>query len=116
MTSSTLFAYIDHVKAVATKNKFVKYSLTAVPGKPHKVKHGPVQRPKFVDVYLKSAASTDKHNHVHTGSLGLENAWQRKHYNCRNYRIYLHKFLLRFILILHKENVHKASPFEKELS
>ena len=45
------------VEATATKNTFVKYSLTSIPGKPQKTKHdGPVQRPKVADAYTKSGA------------------------------------------------------------
>ena len=83
--------------------------MTALPGKPHKTKHGHVQRPKVADAYLKSAKSIDKHNHVCTDSLGLD-PWQTKCHNCRDHRIYLHKFLPSFLSILHKENGHRAPP------
>ena len=49
----------------------MKYSLIALPLKPHKTKHGPVQRPKVADAYLKPATSIDKHNHVCTSSPDL---------------------------------------------
>ena len=52
---------------------------TAPPGKPCKTKdHGFVQRAQVAEAYLKSAASIDIHNHVGTGSLGLEDVWQTK--------------------------------------
>ena len=54
----------------------MKYPLTALPGKSHKTKHGPVQRPKVADAYLKPATSIKKHNHVRTDSLDLEDPWQ----------------------------------------
>ena len=95
------------VKTIASKNKSVKCSLTPFPGNPHKTKHGPVQRRKVADTYLKPASSIDKHNHVCTGSLGLD-PWQTKRHSCRDHRIYLHKLLPSFISILHKENDHGA--------
>ena len=102
------------VEATATKNTFVKYSLTSIPGKPQKTKHdGPVQRPKVADAYTKSGAPIDIHNHVCTGSLGLEDAWQKKCQFARNHGIYLHKFLPSFIPNFSKENDHRASRLKE---
>ena len=84
--------------------------MIALPGKSHKTKHGHIQRPKVGDAYLKSATSIDKHNHVRTDSLGLQDPWQTKCHNCRDHRIYLHKFLPSFISILQKDNDDGASP------
>lgn len=86
----------------------MKRSLTAVPVKQHKIKHGAAQRPKVPDVSLTSASSIDTHKHIHIGSLGLEDPWQTRQHNSVDQRIYLHKFLHSFISILHKENYHKA--------
>ena len=67
-----------------------------------------MQRFTVADAYLISAKSIDKHNHVHTDSLRLEDPWQTKYDNCRDHRIYLHKFLTSQTSILHKENGHGA--------
>ena len=48
-----------------------------MPGNPRKTKHrGLVSRPKVAESYLSSSASSDIHNHVRTGSLGLEDIWR----------------------------------------
>lgn len=38
-------------KLVPQKNKFVKYSMIAIPGKPHETKYGQVQRSKVAGTY-----------------------------------------------------------------
>ena len=64
---------------IPEKKEFISTCSTALPGKPHKTKHqGFVQRPQVAEAYLKSPASIDVHNHVRTGSLGLEDVWQTK--------------------------------------
>ena len=53
--------------------QFISTCSTTIPGKPRKTKHyGDVPRPQVAELYLTYAASIDVHNHVRTGSLGLE--------------------------------------------
>ena len=56
--------------------QFIWTCSTAIPGAPRKTKHhGNVPRPKVAETYLKFSASIDVHNHVRTGSLGLEDVF-----------------------------------------
>ena len=56
--------------------QFITTCSTSIPGAPRKTKHhGDVPRPKVAETYLKFAASIDVHNHVRTGSLGLEDVF-----------------------------------------
>ena len=55
------------------KKQFVSTCGTVIPGNPRVTKHhGAVPRPKIAETYLKHYDSIDKHNHVRTGSIGLE--------------------------------------------
>ena len=53
--------------------QFISTCSTSIGGKPQKTEHhGDVPRPQVAEFYLTHAASIDIHNHVRTGSLGLE--------------------------------------------
>ena len=53
--------------------QFISTCSTIIAGKPRKTKHhGDVPRPQVAECYLIYAPSIDIHNHVRTGSLGLE--------------------------------------------
>ena len=54
---------------------FISTCSTVLPGPPRETKHcGEIARPKVAFEYLQSAAAIDIHNHVRTGSMGLEDA------------------------------------------
>ena len=56
--------------------QFISTCSTIIPGNPRQTKHhGAVPRPQVAEFYLKHAASIDIHNHVRTGSLGLEDVF-----------------------------------------
>ena len=58
---------------------FISTCSTDFPGEPRKTKHcGLITRPAVAVDYLKSAAAIDIHNHVRTGSVGLEDAIKTK--------------------------------------
>ena len=74
-------ATFDDVKLQAVsfqdikKKQFISTCSTTVPGNPRKTKHlGEVSRPKVGEFYLNHAAPINIHNHVRTGSMGLEDA------------------------------------------
>ena len=59
------------------KKEFVSTYSTSLPGNPRKTKHHRlVPCPKVAESYLSSSALIDIHNHVGTGSLGLEDIWR----------------------------------------
>ena len=50
-----------------------------ISSEPRKTKHhGEMARPIVAEEYLKHAASIDIHNHLRTGSQGLEDVWRTK--------------------------------------
>ena len=55
---------------------FISTCSTAVPGHPHKTKHGLVPHPQVAETYLKHTTSINIHNHVWTGSSALEDVWK----------------------------------------
>lgn len=76
---------IDGVELQAVKfldlqeKQFISTSSCSIPGPPRNTKHcGKVARPLVAFQYLESAAGIDIHNHVRTGSLGLEDVWHTK--------------------------------------
>ena len=82
-TSAT--AEIDGVKLLAVKftdlqeKQFIATCSTSAAGEPRSTKHcGFIPRPQIAVDYLKYAAGIDIHNHVRTGSLGLEDVWMTK--------------------------------------
>ena len=83
-------AEIDGVKLMTTcfldlqEKLFISSCSTSLDGPPRATKyHGDVPRPMVAYEYLSSSASIDIHNHFHTGSTGLEDAWQTKNANMR---------------------------------
>ena len=57
------------------KKQFIYTCSTILLGSPRKTKHlGEVSRPKVAEFYLNHAAAIDIHNHIRTGSMGLEDA------------------------------------------
>ena len=78
-------AVIDDVNLLAVKFKdlqskqFISTCSASSVGNPRETRHhGLVQRPKVASDYLKFAAGIDIHNHVRTGSKGLEDVWLTK--------------------------------------
>ena len=66
--------------------QFISTCSTILPDEPRKTKHhGLVPRPQVAENYLKMSAGIDIHNHVRTGSMGLEDAWQTKNYIHRQF-------------------------------
>ena len=82
-------AEIDGVKLMATcfldlqEKLFISSCSTSLDGPPRATKYGDVPWPMVAYEYLSSSASIDIHNHFHTGSTGLEDAWQTKNSNMR---------------------------------
>ena len=73
----------EQLQAVRFKDLQVKDFITTcgsiLPGNPRQTKyHGAIARPQVAEMYLHNAASIDVHNHVRTGSAGLEDIWQTK--------------------------------------
>ena len=57
------------------EKQFIYTCSTILLGSPRKTKHlGEVSRPKVAEFYLNHAAAIDIHNHIRTGSMGLEDA------------------------------------------
>ena len=78
-------AKIDEVNLLAVKfmdlkeKQFVSTCSSSATGPPRVTKHcGLIQRPQVAFDYLRYAAGIDIHNHVRTGSLGLEDVWMTK--------------------------------------
>ena len=74
-------ATFDEVKLQAVsfqdikKKQFISTCSTILPGNSRKTKHlGEVSCPKVAEFYLNHVAAIDIHNHVRTGSMGLEDA------------------------------------------
>ena len=66
------------------KNSLFHHAPTSLDGPPRATKyHGDVPRSMVAYEYLSSSASIDIPNHFHTGSTGLEDAWQTKNANVR---------------------------------
>ena len=85
-------ASIDGTKMMAVlfkdlkEKQFVSTCSTSLEGKPRKTKHhGLIKRPKVAEQYLQMAAGIDIHNHVRTGSLGLEDVWSTHNYIHRQF-------------------------------
>ena len=83
-------AEIDGVKLMTTcfldlqEKLFISSCSTSLDGPPRATKyHGDVPRQMVAYEYLSSSASIDIHNHLCTGSTGLEDAWQTKNANMR---------------------------------
>ena len=58
---------------------FISDVSTTLEGPPRVTKHhGNVPRPMVAYEYLQNSAGIDIHNHYHTGSCGLEDAWKTK--------------------------------------
>lgn len=60
---------------------FISICSTVIAGKPHKTKHGFINRPQVAEVYLLSrslSACIDIHYHVHGGSRTLEVSGEQK--------------------------------------
>ena len=80
----------DGVKVMATRfldlqeKLFISSCSTSLDGPPRVTKyHGNVPRLQVAFDYLSNSASIDIHNHFHTGSTGLEDAWQTKNASMR---------------------------------
>ena len=59
------------------KKDFVSTCSTAISGEPRVTKHcGKISRPQVAEYYLRYAAAIDIHNHIRTGSLGLEDVYR----------------------------------------
>ena len=68
------------------EKQFISNCSTSLEGEPIVTKHhGEIARPQVAEVYLKMAAGIDIHNHVRTGSSGLEDVWQTKNYVHRQF-------------------------------
>ena len=68
------------------EKQFISTCSTSLEGKPRDTKHhGKIKRPKVAEQYLQMAAGIDIHNHVRTGSFGLEDVWSTKDYNQRQF-------------------------------
>ena len=59
------------------EKKFILTCCDSLEGKPCK-HHGKIKDPKVVEQYLQIPAGIDIHNHVRTGSSGLEDVWSTK--------------------------------------
>ena len=89
---------IDGVQLQACKfvdlkpKQFISTCSTTIPGIPRQTKyHGAVKRPQVAEFYLKYSASIDIHNHVRTGSLGMEDVFMTMRpqvggYFCKYYK------------------------------
>ena len=63
------------------EKQFTLTCSTSLEEKPRETKHhGKIKHPKVAEHYLKMAAGIDIHNHVRTGSSGLEDVWSTKDY------------------------------------
>lgn len=78
-------AVLDDMKLVAVRFKdlkdkqFISTCSTSTNGEPRQThSHGVIQRPKVAVEYLKYSSGIDIHNHVRTGPIGFEDAWQTK--------------------------------------
>lgn len=85
-------ANIEGVKMMAVlfkdlqEKQFISTCSTSLEGKPRETKHhGKIKRPKVAEQYLQMAAGIDIHNHIRTGSLGLEDVWSTKDYIHRQF-------------------------------
>ena len=74
---------MEDVQLLAVKFKdlqmkqFISTCSASTDGPPRATKHcGLISRPQVAYDYLKHAAGIDIHNHVRTGSLGLEDVWR----------------------------------------
>ena len=83
---------VDGVKLLAVHfvdlqvKEFVSTCSISLPGPSRKTKHhGLIPRPQVAYEYLQNAAGIDIHNHVRTGSKGLEDAWLTKDPCCRQF-------------------------------
>ena len=60
------------------EKQFILTCCASLEGKPCK-HHGKIKDPKVVEQYLQIPAGIDIHNHVRTGSSGLEDVWSTKY-------------------------------------
>ena len=68
------------------EKQFISSCSTDLEGEPRITRHhGNISRPKVAETYLKLAAGIDIHNHVRTGSVGLEDVWRTKEYVHRQF-------------------------------
>ena len=78
---TSMLAEIDGLKIMALCYLISSCS-TDLNGPPHHTKHhGQVPWLQVVFDYLSASASIDIHNHFHTGSTAMEDAWQTKNAN-----------------------------------
>ena len=59
------------------EKQFILTCSASLEGKPCKY-HGKIKDPKVAEQYLQIPAAIDIHNHVRTGSSGLEDVWFTK--------------------------------------